>query len=393
MHSEQKLLRSSAVDYREISETVLIRSNTCPICSRAMLPIIELPRFPVTERYEPAQGEFVDRGYFDQGFLFCEPCQHGKLAAVVPPAELYGAEYRTRSAASVGSMAAINHFASFIGKSPLDGLQTVIDIGGNDASLVNRFSGARKVVVDPHAAGDAEIVRSFIEEADLNPWKGDRKLIVSSHTLEHVEHPRAFMEKVNSIAMHGDWLAIQVPSLEALVHQARIDHIHHQHVHYFSRRSLGRLLERHGFEIVRYAYDADHYGAVMVMCRKGGGGITSTQPILPSDIHKAHKRFKAEMAAVRVEPFGSVAFGAALMLPVLAYHLPALANVEYIADNDAAKNGLRYVNFDKEIRSEYVLADRDVVITGISTKLACRSLVTQAFQKGARNVIVPLRVL
>lgn len=356
-----------------------------------MAPVIDLPRFPITERYEPAQGEFVDRGYFDQGLLFCEHCAHGKLAAVVPPAELYGTEYRTRSAASVGSMAAIEHFAAFIGKTAMDGIQTVIDIGGNDASLVARLPGARKVVVDPHAAGDAEIVRAFVEDADLTPWKRDRKLIVSSHTLEHVEHPKAFMDKVNSVAMHGDWLAIQVPSLEVLVRDARIDHIHHQHVHYFTRRSLGRLLEQSGFEIVRHAYDFDHYGAVMVMCRKGGGGASNIG-VVPSMIQSAYKRFRGEMASVQVED-GAIAFGAGLMLPVLAYHLPALSQVEYIADNDAAKHGLRYVNFDKPIRKDYDLGGRAVVITGISTKLACRALVAQAFQKGARDVILPLRVL
>lgn len=391
MQSEQKLCGTSAVDYRRFSETVLIRSNTCPICSRAMAPIIDLPRFPLTERYEPASVEFVDRGYFDQALLFCEACTHGKLAAVVPPAELYGADYLTRSAGSVGSLAAIDHFASFITETPMDGVQTVIDIGGNDASLVGRLPGACKVVVDPHADGDVHILRAFIEDADLGPWKADRKLIVSSHTLEHIQHPQEFIDKVNSVCMHGDWLAIQVPGLDALVHDARIDHIHHQHIHYFSRRSLSKLLAKAGFEIVRHRYDFTHYGALMMMCRKGAGEASNPR-IVPSDILSAQRRFKAQMRSARV-PEESIAFGAALMLPVLAYHLPALAAVEYIADNSKAKHGLRYINFDRAIRSDYDLKGRDVVITGISTKLACRALVAQAFEKGARNVLVPLNNL
>src|SRR5262245_8268594 len=205
----------------------LLRSNECPICRGPMANLINMPRFPLTEMYEPYADEFVDHGYYDQAFLFCERCVHGKLEAIVPPEVLYGASYRTRSAASVGSLAAIRNFAAFILKTQL-ATDTVVDIGGNDASLVMRLPGARKVVVDPHASGDGvEIIRAFVEDADLIDLKADHKLIVSSHTLEHVADATEFFEKVSGICMHGDWLAIQVPSLEAMVRDARIDHIHH----------------------------------------------------------------------------------------------------------------------------------------------------------------------
>jgi len=363
-----------------------------------MVKLIDLPRFPLTEKYEPYTPEFVDRGYYDQGFLFCERCAHGKLEAIVPPSVLYGEDYRTRSAGSIGSLAAIQSFARFIGETTLD-VEAVLDIGGNDASLVGLLPGARKVVVDPHAAGDAEIVRAFIEDADLAPYKGLRKLIVSSHTLEHLADPSVFLRKVRDVCLHGDWLAIQVPSLEALVHWARIDHIHHQHVNYFSRRSIGRLLAANGFQIVRHAYDKTHWGAVMVMCRKGHGDMDIPSRIaVPSEITVAFKRFKAYLAQVRIPYgdgycFGPVGFGAALMLPVLKYWLSAIDNIQHIADNDQSKDGLRYINFNKPIRCDYDLKERDVVITAIGTRLACRELIRQAFDKGAADVIVPLGVL
>lgn len=369
----------------------LIRSNECPVCRGAMTELINMPRFPLTEMYEPYGPEFVDHGYYDQAFLFCERCVHGKLEAVVPPSVLYGSQYRTRSAASIGSMAALVNFTAFIQETALD-IDTVIDIGGNDASLVQRLPGALKVVVDPHAEGvGVEIIRKFVEDADLTPFKGARKLIVSSHTLEHVADPTAFFEKVNSVCMHGDWLAIQVPSLEAMVYGARIDHIHHQHVNYFSRRSLSRMLAEYGFEVVRYDYDYSHWGAVMVMCRKGHGDRDVRSSIVPSSITLALEQFKARLATVEL-PYDTIGFGAALMLPVLAYWLPALKNVAYIADNDKSKDGLRYINFNKRIRSDYDLKNRTVVITAIGTRLACRELIKQAFDKGAQDVIVPLGV-
>lgn len=370
---------------------LLLRSNACPVCRGAMQKLIDLPRFPLTEKYEPYATEFVDRGYYDQALLFCERCSHGKLEAVVAPAVLYGADYRTRSAGSVGSRVALERFAAFIGETTLN-VEAVLDIGGNDASLVALLPGARKVVVDPHASGDAEVVRSFVEDADLLPYKGLRKLIVSSHTLEHLADPRAFFEKVASVCCHGDWLAIQVPALEAMVYRGRFDHVHHQHVNYFSLRSLARLLADYGFSVERHAYDETHWGAGMVMCRRGDGDRDMKRSLVPSEIVEAYERFRARWETVDV-PIEAIGFGAALMLPVLSYWLPALDVIDYIADNDRSKDGLRYINFNRPIRCDYDLKDRDVVITAIGTKLACRELVRQAFDKGARNVIVPLGML
>ena len=359
-----------------------------------MQKLIDLPRFPLTEMYESYGPEFVDRGYYDQAFLFCERCVHGKLEAIVPPAELYGSEYRTRSAASIGSLTALQHFSEFIQQTTLE-IDAVLDIGGNDASLVLRLPAAQKVVIDPNASGaGVEVVRQFIEDVDLAAYKGLRKLIVSSHTLEHLADPRAFFKAIASTCTHWDWLAIQVPALEAMVYGARIDWIHHQHVNYFSRRSLTRLLAEYGFEVVRHDYDHSHWGAVMVMCRKGRGDHDAPSAIVPSSITAAMERFKWQMSSDRFFRWGgTVGFGAALMLPILSYWLPPLKEIEYIADNDMAKDGLRYINFNKPIRCIYDLKGCDVVITAIGTKLACRELVKQAFEKGALHVIVPLGAL
>lgn len=370
----------------------LLRSNACPVCHGAMQKVIDLPRFPLTEMYEPYGPEFVDRGYYDQAFLFCERCVHGKLEAIVPPAELYGSEYRTRSSGSIGAMAALRNFSAFIEKTALE-IDAVLDIGGNDASLVLRLPGAQKVVIDPNASGaGVEVVREFIEDVDLTAYKGLRKLIVSSHTLEHLADPRSFFKQAAAICMHGDWLAIQVPALEAMISDCRIDHIHHQHVNYFSRRSLSRLLAEYGFEVVRYDYDPMHWGALMVMCRKGRGDRDVKSSLVPSTIEKVMAVFLSRVGNTLILS-ESVGFGAALMLPVLAYWLPALKELEYIADNDQSKDGLRYINFNRPINCSYDLRDRRVVITAIGTKLACRALVIQAFDRGAREVIVPLAAM
>lgn len=374
---------------------LLKKGNECPLCFGPMEKLIDLPSYPITELYEPWSETFTEgRGYVDQGFLYCQQCNHGKLETIIPPARLYGEGYRTKSAASIGSMTALNHFAEFI-KSRVGNTDLIIDIGGNDASLVSMFHVKRKVIVDPNASGEAECVRQFIEDVDLEQFStADGKLIVCSHTIEHIEKPNAFMEKVSKMLFHGDVLALQFPSLELLVADARIEQIHHQHIHYYSLRSISSLLSIHGIEIVHAHYDHDHYGTLMVLCRKGKGEAHG-EFILPTEIVEAEETFQWQMQSLKLALKGRtfIAFGAALMLPVLAYYLPELKRAEYIADNNPDKDGLRYVNLNLRIRKDYDLKDRDVLVTAINTKLAQRELVKQAFQKGARNVIVPVHCL
>lgn len=372
---------------------VFRRSNECPICSCGMRTLLELPQYPLTELYEPCDAPYVHgRALVDQTFLFCPECSHGKLEAVVPPDILYGSAYRTRTAASSGALRAVHGFSTFVhSRVDLAAIDVVIDIGGNDGSLLDTFADRlQKVAVDPNAEGERAI-RAFVEDADLTPFKGKRKLILSSHTIEHIERPAAMMEKIAGILHYGDTVAMQFPSLERLVLDHRIDHIHHQHVHYYSERSISLLLAQYGMEITAVQVDHMHYGSLMVLARRGkreAPAAIITEP----DIWTAEIVFRNQLDAIP-QPDSFVAFGAALMLPILGYYLPWLEQAEYIADNDASKHGLRYVNFNKCIRRDHNLTGRDVVITGIATKMAARKLTTLAFEHDARNVIVPLHTL
>ena len=374
----------------------LKKSNECPICSGAMTQVMEFPNFPMTELYEPYNAEdFTPKGFVDQQFLYCEPCSHGKLGSIVPPEALYSKDYRTRTSSSVGASHSIQSFYSFL-RSNLDfsNYEVVIDIGGNDCSLLGYFPDKRRIAVDPNAQGDAELIREYVEKADLSQLKREKKLILCSHTLEHLEKPGVLLEKLNKIFCYGDTLAFQFPSLDYLVKDARIDQIHHQHVHYYSLRSTSLTFARYGFEIVKWAFDPSHYGTLQVIVRRGLEELKGS-PIYINGIKDAHDHFKAQMwsygAAVdRLE--APIGFGASLMLPVLHYHAD-LDSLVCIAEQDETKVGQRWVNFNKPITLPPAVKDRDIAVTAFNTKLAVRKIVNKLTGEGARNVVVPFHAL
>lgn len=375
----------------------LKRSNECPICGGAMEHLIDLPRFPLTEMYEPHTDGFDEgRGIVDQSFQYCCGCSHGKLGTVVPPETLYAKDYRTKTSKSVGAAHSVRSFYDFLHRHlDFGNFETVIDIGGNDGSLANLFR-KKRVVVDPHGAvDDGLVLRDYVEKADLIQFKAERKLIVSSHTLEHLEKPEVLLEKVQSIFCYGDTLAMQFPSLDYLVKDARIDQVHHQHVHYFSLRSTSLLLAKYGFEMTQFAFDPDHYGTLQVIARRGLEELKGV-PIFKRDLIEAHvdftrgmKSFDAAIERLR-EPIG---YGAALMLPVLAYYAPAVNDLICIADEDASKQGQRYINLNVPITAPPDLRGRDVAVTAFNTKMAVRKITSKLTNEGARTVVVPFNAL
>lgn len=380
---------------------------TCPACGKKMVPVLDLAKYPLTEIYEQFdRGDFVPKGFVDQGLAYCRGCGHCKLSTIISPQFLY-AYYRTTTSQSAGAVAAIRKFQSFIlENADLGRFDAVIDIGANDASLLNCFRGAikRLVAIDPNVGKHLEpgvgidVVNDFVENADLSSLRGARNLILCSHTLEHIEHPDKVLANLHDSLGLDDVCVFQYPSLELLVRDARFDQVNHQHMHYFSERSTRHLLNRLGFQVIRLEFDSDHYGSLMVAFRKarssksdGLAPVVSVERILESK-----RVFDLNMSATNLRVQSGtrelVAFGAALMLPILVYYVPALERVTCIVDDDKSKNGLRFVNFNKRIvHSEGFQFDgKDVVVTAVSTKLALRRVTEKLFKLGIDNIIIPL---
>jgi hypothetical protein len=369
----------------------------CVICRNEIRELINMPQFPMTELYEQWTPEFAPRGFVDQAFMFCPTCSHGQLKKIIPAQELYS-NYRTQTWRSVGASHSVSAFHDFINNAvSVSGFDKVIDIGANDCSLLQFFPLGKRIAIDPNANGDAQLIKSYVEGADLMQFKAQKKLFACSHTLEHLANPGILFGKLFECMTSDDACAFQFPSLDCMVKDARIDQIHHQHVHYFSLHSISKLLKQYNFRITHHIFDANHYGTLRIIFRRDGGEVIG-DAVDQAKIYKAADDFHREMDA-----FGAainrldapVGYGASLMYPVLAHHAPELKRVLQIMDADTSKHGQRWINVNTLIIPERRdrIEGRDFVVCAFNTKLAVRKIAAQLFEKGARNVAVPFHTL
>ena len=345
------------------------------VCGSQMFEVFTLPKLPVCK---------PEAKPVDQQFLHCTRCGHGKLGTVVPPETLYDGYAAT--SASAGSTAGVVNFAAFVKKHCGD-FDIVVDIGGNDGSLVALFEGD-SVCIDPNTSSG---IRDYIENVDLGFLNGEKKLILSSHTLEHIDDPEKVFAKLAEVMDAGDIGAFQFPSLERLISDCRIDQIYHEHIHYYSLRSVSTLLAKYGFEITAHDFDPMHYGALQIVFRKGTPSVQG-EVIEKKSIIRANLMFRNAAWALndRLEKLEPIGYGASQMLPLLLYHLPALHRLKYIMDEDAAKHG-SYHGF--EVRPVEDVEGKTVMVTAFNTKMAVRKIAAKLFAANAAEVIVPFNFL
>jgi hypothetical protein len=113
-----------------------------------------------------------------------------------------------------------------------------IDVAGVDPSPIAIDAGKRKGV---------PVIASFFPPREaLAP--GD--LIFHSDVLEHVEDPVAFLRSHHDFLASDGCVAIAVPDSTESVSLGDISMLMHQHINYFTRESLRRVVEAAGFTVL-----------------------------------------------------------------------------------------------------------------------------------------------
>lgn len=409
-----------AMDNTHLYRNIKIKTRTqCVICAKKLSdPVIVLPKFPITEIF--VQDRPMQKlGFVDQEFYFCSRCGHGQLKYLIDPNILYGNTYKTRTSSSLSAVPAIDVFLAFMADVLKNRpLKTVFEIGCNDLYTLKKLKPkADKLFgIDPILKGQEKefsddkisVIGDFFENVDLNRLNVQLDTVFSSHTLEHIEDPTALIQKLIDKSTTETLLFFQFPGFEGLVQDAHFDQIFHQHLNYFSLKSVLYLLDVVGAELVDFRINPYHWGALMIAFRKKRRGPNRnllfrkhTQDLSRTEILKQYQLFKDSMkiTTARIDAFASetmYGYGAALMLPVLEYYLKRITRLKAILDEDPAKTNLYYLNVPVQIKRPDQIKNIEntvMVVTAINSLQAVRSIVTKLRSLQVKKIIIPVNLI
>lgn len=386
----------------------------CCVCSnRKLVRMLSLPSLPLTGLFskKPMTGDIKG---IDQKLMFCPCCGHGQLDTQIDPTVLYDHEtYSFKSSLSATTRQGTKFFLDFLKK--IAGgrvFNCVLDVGCNDLYLLKEMEGLAKtrIGIDPIWSSQKPqdpsiiVIGGTVEGIDLKkalPCKPD--LVVCRHTIEHISDPFGMINKLVECADEDCIFLFETPAFESLVEEARFDHVFHEHLQYFSLGSFGALLERCGAEPLA-SYRAQHgWGVMLIAFKKKKNMIRNAKIKGAGSAAKTIKQkcdwFKAQMENVSVVLKGLndgpvYGYGAALMLPVLAYHLKSdLSFFKGIIDDDLTKDGMYYANLPLMVRHSSKISDFErstVFITALDNIVP---IMGRLMSNRPRKIIYPFFVI
>ena len=388
------------------------RRDRCAVCGGGLESAIELPGLPLTETYCPEPVEKSPPG-IDQRLLYCSDCGHGQLETQIAPDILYGADYRFRTSASATARKGTQFFLSVLDEAaPGRRFRCVLDLGCNDLHLLTRLEGRAdlRVGVDPVWRGresersDPSVVvfGSTIEDVPLSALPEQPDLVLCRHVLEHIADPRAVLHSLMEAAAPDALFVFEFPGLDGMIERLRFDQVFHQHLQYFSLASFLRLLQAVGADIAMHRENFHDWGAIAVAFTRA----TPRRPFVRSAPRPALRAisgryglFRRQMAAaseVLAEWRGTrtYGYGAAQMLPVLAYHLGTdLSQLEAVLDDDPAKDGIGYWNLPVRVMHSsraQDIANASVLITAPDN---VQPIMTRLLAVRPRHILYPFHVI
>ena len=327
----------------------------------------DLKNLPLTEligSYDKSIG-----GY-NQQLLISNRDGHVQLANQLPVEELYTKQdYAYRTESSFKSNNGVQVYLEFSNKVLRDQIfNNVIDIGGNDLSLIKKFSNRSKesYVIDPicedndgKIIDNINVIGKMIEDVSLSEINPD--LVLCRHTLEHIANPLEFFGDLIDQSNDDCFFIFEVPCFDSLMESMRFDAVFHQHLHYFTIDDLKWILWKSGAELIDYKHNFQGScgGALLFAFKKmKDSSYKVEKPIAEIKIENLKTKinlYESQMQIlgeqIKLLPKPIFGYGAGLMLSTLGYHLKTdFSELEFIIDDDPSKDEMTYKNVPIKVK-------------------------------------------
>jgi C-methyltransferase C-terminal domain/Methyltransferase domain/Putative zinc binding domain len=285
----------------------------CQICGHAPLEkILFLGFLPPVNQLRPIGELPREQPAYPALWLACPQCTLVQLGLIVDKEILFPPEYPYTS----GTTKILrDNFAELYTESQTIVAMTAedlaIDVGSNDGTLLSNFhrNGHRVLGIEPSQVGNlandrgipttiAFFARGVAEQTRRQ--HGPAKIVVATNVFAHIEHLHEIVESILLLMGEGGIFISESHYLLSLVETLQYDTIYHEHLRYYSLRSLRHLFKMHGLEVIHARQIPTHGGSIRVYAARAG-----QHPVRPSVAEILAKETAAGLDAEHLRAFKS----------------------------------------------------------------------------------------
>ena len=254
----------------------------CQICnSNDLKDVLFLGYLPPVNKMHPIGTSPGEEQSYAAQLLLCRNCELVQLGLAVDPAILFPKEYPyTSSTTKLLRDNFAELYSECITLFPISKNDLVIDIGSNDGNLLSNFQRSHRVLgVTPEDIGHIAIERGiptiqsyFTKElaAGIVAKEGQAKIITATNVFAHIDSIHAIVEAILDLLTEDGIFISESHYLLPLLETLQYDTIYHEHLRYYSLKSLTKLFDNHGLEVIHVKQIPTHGGSIRVYTSRKG---------------------------------------------------------------------------------------------------------------------------
>lgn len=239
--------------------------------------------------------------------MFCNNCHLLQLSHIAPQELMYKRFYWYRSGVTKTMKDGLKDIYNAAVKNvKLKKNDVVLDIGANDGTLLKYF---KKKCITIGCEPANNLIKNLKKSCDyvINDFwslKPIQKILLKKRLIKpkiitaigmfyDLEEPNKFISDAAKI-LHDDGVFIaQLMCLKSMIKQNDLGNICHEHLEFYSLKSLKYLFENNGLEIFKIEENKINGGSFRLFCRKlNKGSIRLTEPNVLNSIKRFVKRIK-----------------------------------------------------------------------------------------------------
>lgn len=245
----------------------------CRVCdSKKLTPVIDLGMQPWCNDF--LQPEQVGKEpFYPLRVVYCEQCSTSQLDFTVPKEIMFG----NHTYLSGVTKSLSNHFRTvaheldqqFFSKQTK---KSVLDIGSNDGTQLKHFKelgydvlGVESSKRTAQLAIDAGVptVNEYFNEELVKKLNRKFDLINAAGVFFHLEELHSVTRGIQLGLDENGVFCVQFLYMKSIVDNCAFDQIYHEHLLYYTLRTIGTLLDRHGLEMFDCYLAPIHGGSVI----------------------------------------------------------------------------------------------------------------------------------
>jgi SAM-dependent methyltransferase len=252
---------------------------SCRICLAPTRQILDLGESPPANSLKVSPDQFQES--YPLVLEWCESCDNIQLRDTLSAEDLY----RDYLYVTPESESLAEHYDALIAHLERTGILTsdsvVVEPGSNIGHFLRHLAPRVRSVlgIDPateiaemaNAAGIPTICDFFTPEvaARIASERGPADLVVARHCLAHNETPHPMLSAARALLGKEGSLVIENAYVLNTIENNEFDQVYHEHMFYFSVRSMKVLLGLHDLQLVDAFTSPVHGGSIIFIAKPG----------------------------------------------------------------------------------------------------------------------------